>query len=165
MLLRPIVGITVALLCGTAICQEQVNSVSGVPTDVLYHFFFTRVMFLQDQADKVKAQGLDDSTLRHLVLREANLTTQQESALNAIASDWRAQNALLLKSITVLASAGQRGATSPQLQALHAASSHLVLDHLNQLQVAFGAGNFCLLDLYVKRTTKVWGHGIAPSGN
>lgn len=148
-----------------AFCQgPQVNSVTGAPNYVLYDFFFFRVMWLQDQADKVKAQGKDDSQVRHTIQHQAGLTGLQESTLNAIASDWRTNNASILSQIQTIAATGARGPTSPQLQALHSQRQQLVLDHLSQLQTAYGPGSFYMLDLFVRRTTSMSGPGVTPAG-
>lgn len=160
---RILASVTISLFCGSALCQSQVNSVSGVPTYILYHFFFNRVVFLQNEADKLKAQGLNDSDFRHLIQQQAGLTGQQESMLDAIASDWRTNNSALLAEISALAAAGQSGPTSPQLQALHSQLRQIVLDHLAQLQTGFGPGSFYLLDLYVKRTSSISGPGVTPA--
>jgi hypothetical protein len=165
-LLSALIAFLIAFLVGrVALCQGNVNSVSGVPTYVLYHFFFNRVVFLQNQADHLKAQGLDDSQIRHLIQQQAGLTSQQESLLNAIALDWRANNGSLLAQIRTLVAAGQKGPSSPQLQALHALVRQTVLTHVGQLQAGLGGGSFYLLDLYVKRTSNISGPGVTTPGS
>ncbi|MGA3095108.1 MAG: hypothetical protein ABSF25_01535 [Bryobacteraceae bacterium] len=149
-----------------AFCQiPQVNSITGVPDYVLYHFFFNRVMWLQDQADKKQSQGKDGDLPRNLIQQQAGLTNQQASALVAIASDWRVNEAAIRAQVGVIAAAGARLPASPQLQALQAQSHQLVLDHLGQLQTALGPGAFYVLDLYVRRTVNISGPGITPVGN
>jgi hypothetical protein len=164
MLSRVIAVVLLAVLGIPAVCQTPpVNSVSGVPTYVLYNFFFFRVMFLQDQADKLAASGQNDSSIRHLIQRQAGLTAQQESQLNSIASDWRSNDAVILKQIqTIAASAGP---SSPQFQALRSQRQQLLLGHLSQLQTAYGPGSFYLLDLYVKRTSNISGPGVTSGPN
>jgi hypothetical protein len=139
----------------------QVNSVTGVPTDVLYRFFFFRVMWLQDKADSLKAQGMNDSHLRHLLAQQAGLTTQQESQLIAIASDWRTADVTLRSQIQTLASSGAAALNSPQLKTLHLQQQQLVITHLAQVQAAFGPGAFYLLDLFVHRNINVRGPGVS----
>jgi hypothetical protein len=149
-----------------AFCQTtQVNSVTGVPDYILYTFFFNRVMWLQDQAGKVQSQGQDPSQFSTQIEKQAGLTSQQASALVAIASDWRTKNAALLAQIRAAAATGAKLATSPQLQALQSQRHQLVLDHLTQLQTGLGPGAFYVLDLYVRRTTNVSGPGVTPPGN
>jgi len=149
-----------------AFCQTaQVNSITGVPNDVLYHFFFNRVMWLQDQAGKMQSQGVDGSQLSAMIQRQAGLTSQQASALAAIASDWRTNDTANRAQIRAIAATGVRVSASPQLQALEARSQQLVLDHLNQLQTALGPGAFYVLDLYVRRTSNIKGPGVTPAGN
>ena len=163
---RVVPAVLLIALSFPAFCRTSgVNSVTGVPNDVLYHFFFNRVMWLQDQADKMLAQGKGDGAFRDLIRQQAGLTSQQESALNAIAADWRTNDAAILRQIQALAATGARGPTSPQLQALHSQRQQLVLSHLSQLQTAFGAVSFYLLDLFVHRTVKVTGPGVTPAGN
>ena len=82
---RVVPAVLLIALSFPAFCRTSgVNSVTGVPNDVLYHFFFNRVMWLQDQADKMLAQGKGDGAFRDLIRQQAGLTSQQESALNAI---------------------------------------------------------------------------------
>jgi hypothetical protein len=140
-----------------------VNSVTGVPTYVLYNFFFFRVMGLQDQADRVKAKGQDDSAVRHLLQKQAGLTTQQEAQLNSIASDWGTKDASVLGQIQTMAASG--GSASPQFQALRSQRQQLLLDHLSQLQTTYGPGSFYLLDLYVKRNSNISGPGVTNGRN
>jgi hypothetical protein len=130
----------------------------------LYDFFFTRVMWLQDQADKIKGQGNDDSQIRHLIQRQAGLTSQQESTMNTIAADWRTNNASILSQMRALAASGAHASTSPALQALITQRQQLVLDHLGQFQTAYGPGAFYVLDLFVRRTVQVTGPGVTPAG-
>jgi hypothetical protein len=162
---RLIAILCLLLCCSSAPCQSNVNSVTGVPTHVLYHFFFNRVVFLQNQADALRAQGMDDGQLRHLIQQQAGLTSQQESLLNALALDWQTNNNALLAQIRALAAASQKESASPRLQALHAQLRQIVLDHLSQLQTGLGGGNFYLLDLYVKWTSKISGPGVMRTGN
>jgi hypothetical protein len=154
----------IGVLCFGLRALCQVNSVTGAPDYVLYDFFFTRVMWLQDQASKAQSQGKDGSQFSTMIQQQAGLTTQQASTLVAIASDWRTNNAAILGQIQSLAATGARGATSPQLQALHAQRQQLVLGHLSQLQTALGPGPFYLLDLFVRRTTIMSGPGVTPAG-
>jgi hypothetical protein len=166
---RATVATLLAAFVIPAVCQvapgpppSNVNSVTGVPTYVLYRFFFFKVMYLQDLADKQKAKGQDDSFYRHWLQRQAGLTTQQETQLNAIASDWRTNDAAILGQIQQMAAAG--GAASPQFQTLRNQSEQLLLDHLSQLQTGFGPGSFYQLDLYVKRTSNISGPGVTNGG-
>ena len=87
---RVVPAVLLIALSFPAFCRTSgVNSVTGVPNDVLYHFFFNRVMWLQDQADKMLAQGKGDGAFRDLIRQQAGLTSQQESALNAISGKFR----------------------------------------------------------------------------
>jgi len=149
-----------------AFCQVvSVNSITGVPNDVLYRFFFFRVMWLQDQAGKAQAQGGDGSRVGNLIQKQTGLTSQQASALVAVASDWRTNDAAIHAQIVAIAATGARVATAPQLQALEAQGKQLVLGHLSQLQIALGPGAFYVLDLYVRRTSNISGPGVTRAGN
>jgi hypothetical protein len=147
-----------------AFCQTpHINAVSGVPTEVLYHFFFQQVMFLQDQAGKLQAQGKDGSRLGNLIQKQAGLTSQQASTLVAIASDWRTGEAAIHAQIRQVAATGARLSASPQWQALEDQSRQSLLSHLSQLQTALGPGASYVLDLYVRRTSNVSGPGVTPA--
>jgi phosphoheptose isomerase len=49
---------------------------------------------------------LADSFYRHQIQQQASLTNEQESQLNAIASDWRTKNDIVQKQIQSMAAAG-----------------------------------------------------------
>ena len=55
--------------------------------------------------------------------------------------------------------------SSPPFQALRSQSEQLLLDHLSQLQTAYGPGNFNQLDLFVKRTGNISGPGVTNTVN
>jgi hypothetical protein len=144
------------LLAVPAFCQStQVNAVTGVPDDVLYRVFFLRVLWYDGQAG-----GLGPPAMRLVIQQRTGLTSQQAASLTSIAKDWKSTDSGLRSSLYSLVAAGT-SAASPQAQSLAGQAQRNLLDHLAQLQTAFGPASFYLLDLFVRRTTNITVPGAA----
>jgi hypothetical protein len=152
----------VALLAGlasAAFCQgPEVKPMAQVPDYAMYDAFFFRVMALDQQADKLAAQGKDGSFTRSTVQRQASLTIQEESALKAIAADWSAKSLALAKAAQEARAAGN----SQQAQDVQEQRKQMTADHISQIQSAFGPARFRHLDGYVHATSTVRGFVVTP---
>lgn len=133
--------------------QTGGQATSVDPQIVLYHFFFIRAAFLQDQAAKAVASGKDGSGLGQLIQRQAGLTAQEGASVTVIAGDWKSKDTAILSVARPLAGPAA-AANAAQLQQLTAQRLQNIADHLNQLQSALGQARFAVLDYYVHSTVK-----------
>jgi hypothetical protein len=122
----------------------------------LYSQFFFQVVFLEDEANRLKGQGQDDSYIRSTIQRQAGLTGAQGVAVASIALDWQSQDAALLAAARALAATGANSYNSPRMLDLQNQRQAIVLDHINQLQTSLGTAVFQRLDAFV--------HGRFSSG-
>jgi len=143
-----------------AFCQgSQVNSVTGVPDSVIYKLFFRVVLWYDGQAG-----GLGPAAMRSVIQQQAGLTAAEAASLVSVAKDWRSSDSSIEASIQALAATGAP-ANSAQGQGLAAQAGQNVLDHVAQLQGAFGPARFSLLDLYVRRKMQIAGPGATFAGH
>ncbi len=146
-----------------ALCQDpQVQPLAPVPYYVLYDEFLFRVTWLEQVANQLVAQGKDDTWARSSIRRGAQLTSEEEAALKAVAADWRQKSDAMTAANRALLAAHALD-SSPQAQQDRAnLRQQNVLDHVAQLQTAFGPARFKLFDVFVRRTAKVRPPGVAP---
>ena len=134
-------------------------------TDVqlqMYDAFFFRVTWLEEQANKLAAQGKDPGFARSIIQKEAGLTAQEATALKAIAADWKAQKAPIAAAANAMMAAGASAGTSAPLLALRNQRDQMVAAHIDQTRAAFGTSRFPALDSYVKTAPAVSG---GPAGS
>jgi hypothetical protein len=130
MLSRVPVAAFLIVLSLPAYCQSPpANTLTNVPDFVLYDHFLFRVVWLENQANSLKAQGKDDTFMRSWMQTKAGLTSQETASLKAIAADCRNTTSAIVGSIQTLAAAGTSLAASPQAQSLVSQQRQAVLDH------------------------------------
>ena len=162
MLSRLLAAAFVAALSLPAYCQSPpAIQLTAVPDYVLYDHFLSRVMWLESQADNLKAHGKDDSFLRSWMKRNAGLTNQEEAKLKAIAADCHSKTAANAGAVQALAATGATAANS-QVQALLGEQQQTVLSHVGQLQAAFGPTRYAVLDNFVRQTVRILVGPTAP---
>jgi len=160
---RIFVAASLTVLSLPAYCQSPpASSPATPPARVFYDQFMFRVNWLQTQANNLKAQGKDDSFMRSYMQRSAGLTTQQAASLNAIAADCQAQTQALVGQIKALAGTAMTSAISQQVQSLLSQRQQAVIDHMSQLQTAFGAAQYAALDSFVHATVNFGGGSTPP---
>ena len=156
MLLRVPVAAFLTVLSLPAYCQSPpASKLTNVPDFVLYDHFLFRVVWLENQANSLKAQGKDDTFMRSWMQTKAGLSDQETASLKAIATDCRATPSAIVSAVRSLAAAGANFATSQQVQSLASQRRQTVLDHMGQLQTALGPARFAVLDAYVRQTVKI----------
>ena len=156
MLSRVPVAAFLIVLSLPAYCQSPpANTLTNVPDFVLYDHFLFRVVWLENQANSLKAQGKDDRFMRSWMQTKAGLSDQEIASLKAIAADCRNTTSAIVGSIQTLAAAGTSLAASPQAQSLVSQQRQAVLDHIGRLRTAFGPVRFGVLDAYVRDSVKI----------
>jgi hypothetical protein len=147
----------------SAFCQEpQVAPLVQVPYFALYDDFFFYVTWLEDVANRKTAQGKDGAGYRSLVRQRAGLTDGEEATLKALAADWRRKNDALTSAVRALRAAGALDTTTQAQQARAKQYEGNALDHVAQLQAAFGHVRFKLLDVFVRRSAATHAPRGAP---
>jgi hypothetical protein len=165
MLARILVAAFLAALSLPAYCQTpSTNQVTAVPDYVLYDHFLFRVVWLENQANALKAKGKSDTFLRSWMRVNAGLTAQEESNLKAIATDCEAKTSATLSSAKALASTAAGPAGAQQFQALLSQRQQTVADHVGQLQTAFGPSRYVVLDTFIRQTVKFGTNAAIPPG-
>jgi len=153
---RLLVAAFLAVLSLPAYCQSPpATNPTTVPEYVLYDHFLSRVVWFETRANSLKAQGKDDGFLRSWMQQYAGLTSQETANLKAIAADCHAQTSANLSAARAVAAAGAYTAGSQQAQSLASQQQQTVLGHISQLQAAFGAARFAVLDRFVHETVKI----------
>lgn len=149
-------------VCGLALGRPGPDSIhqgrnSG--DEILYRAFFFDVVKTEQTADKLEAMGLSGAKMRARFQGMAALTAQEAAALKAIATDSetavRAQNQQITQVATALHAQYCCGPLPPaqrqQIQQAFLARNQIVLDHVQSLRSALGAGRFQSLDQFVRR--------------
>jgi hypothetical protein len=117
-------------------------------------------MEIESLADRLKAQGKDDTTVRGVIQKDANLSGQEASLLKQVAQQcntaYAAQTAAGTSAVSSLrqqyppvAGAPRPAAVTQQLAALEAQRAAIVAGCMQQLQTGMGHDRFFNLDLYV----------------
>lgn len=125
-----------------------------------FRAFFVEIMAVESLADKLKAQGKDDSTTRTAIQKAAKLTDSEASLLKAVAGqcnpDYDAEAARGRQVVTSLRQQypGTTSVTAPsavtqQLSALAAQRSAVISGCMQQLGAGMGSGRFGILRTYV----------------
>lgn len=162
---RVLVAASLTVLSLPAYCQSPpAKQATTVPDYILYDHFMLRVVWLETQANNLKAQGKDDTFLRSYIKLQAGLTTSEESSLKSISADSQAQTTAIMNSAKALVAAGAIPATSQQVQALLSQRQQIVVNHMSQLQAAFGSARYAVLDAYVRQNVKLGASVSIPAG-
>jgi hypothetical protein len=144
-------------------CQSPpATNLTTVPDSVLYDHFMFRVTWLESQANNLKAEGKNDSSLRSWIQRNAGLTSRETANLKAISADYQTKTSAIVGAVQALATAGTNLASSQQAQSLLSQRQQTVLDHISQLQTAFGPARYAVLDSFVRQTVKIQVGPAAP---
>jgi len=138
------------------------NQTTTVPNYILYDRFLHRVMWYQGIADSLKAQGKNDSFMRSWIRMNAGLTAQEESTLEAIATDCEASTSAAISAAQALIPTAASPGVAQQIQALLSQRQQAVMSHMSQLQTAFGPARYAVLDAFAHRIVK-FGAGAAVS--
>jgi hypothetical protein len=171
MALRAFVAVFLAGIGATALCQPPpklstsstpFQQMATVPDYILWDAFFFRVNWLNDLAGKLEAKGHSGANARSEIARRAHLTSQQQQALNAIAGDYRAASHAIYAQIVALIQSGP-GSNPQQLQNLQNQRMQTALDHMAQVQAAFGNTSFQAFSGYVHGTEVVKAYAAAGS--
>jgi hypothetical protein len=93
-------------------------------------------------ADKIDAKGGNGGWARSQIATKAHLTNQEQQTLNAVAADYRTKNDTILASIIALAAKGVSASNAQQVRDLQNQRKQNALDHIAQLQTAFGNVHF-----------------------
>lgn len=162
---RTLVAVFLTVVSLPAYCQGQpAKQASAVPDYILYDHFLFRVTWLENQANNLKAKGKNDTFVRSWMRVNAGLTAEEESNLKAIAADCEAKTSATLSAAKALASTAASSAGAQQFQALLSQRQQTVLDHMNQLQTAFGPARYAVLDAFVRQTVKFGANAAIPPG-
>jgi hypothetical protein len=95
---------------------------------------------------------------------QATLTAGEESNLNSIAADSQTTTSAIISSINALVSSGANPVTSQQVQALLSQRQQTVLNHMGQLQRAFGPAPYAALDTYIRQSVQFGANAPIPAG-
>lgn len=133
------------------------DSAPPVPDDILYEFFFGYVHTVQRAADRGAAAGVKNAEALHHIKNAAHLTPAEEVALKSITADFEGQFGAIQSKLHTLGEENRNNVPWPdavreQVMALRQQQHQVTMDHIQQLQKAFGANRFQMLDDYVRRT-------------
>lgn len=104
---------------------------------------------MEENANELRAAGKNDNTPRHYIANNAGLNPQEEATLKAIAADYWAKTQAILSAGNALAASGiPKG--DQRYKDLANQRQQIALDHMSQIQTAFGPTRFSKLDRYVR---------------
>ncbi len=134
------------------------------PEHVVYRSFFHHLITLKDRAAEIERNGGNGSGLRGYYSKKADLTGEQGSALDQIASDYEREVAALDAKAKILITAFRaRGLTKhsvtsgtlpplpPELTAMQQQRNSVILRARQKLRTALGEEAFQQLDGFIKR--------------
>jgi hypothetical protein len=161
---RILVAAFLTVLSLPAYCQSPpAMQTTAVPDYVLYDRFLYRVTWFETQANNLKAQGKSDAFMRSWMRLHAGLTTQEETTLKAVAADCEAQTSATMSAARALVAAGANPSTSSQVQALLSQRQQTVQGHMGQLQSAYGALRYAMLDAFARKIVQFGAGPAVPA--
>lgn len=137
---------------------QAITPLYPAPETTGFRFFFIQVMSMESLADRVKAQGKDDTATRAAVQKAAQLTDQEAGLLKQIArqcnTDYEAETARGTGAVNDLRKQAQNGsvsaaAISQQLNTLEAQRAAIIGGCMQQLEIGMGFKRFLALRGYV----------------
>jgi hypothetical protein len=175
-------ALSVPFLCSPPVFGQNAAPVPGrtpsyPPKETAgFRAYFAQIMAIESLADRLKAQGKDDTTARGAIQKDAGLSAQEAGLLKEVAqqcnADYAAQTAVGTSAVNSLrqqyppvAGAPSPPAVTQQLAALEAQRTAIVAGCMQQLQTAMGHVRFGYLDLYVLvRVGRKLKQGSLPPG-
>jgi len=165
MFYRPVVAAWLMVFGLSAYSQSlTVAQSTPVPDYVLYDRFLYRATWFEVQANSLKAQGKDDKFMRSWMRLHGGLSIQEESTLKAVAADCEAATSAAMSSAKALVASGANPTVSSQVQFLLGQRQQAVVNHMGQLQTAFGATRYAVLTAFAHQIVRFGAGPSIPAG-
>jgi hypothetical protein len=161
----------ILLVCVVPVFGQTTTPLYPAPETTGFRFFFVQVMAMESLADRVKAQGKDDTATRAAVQRAAQLTDQEAALLKQVAqqcnADYAAETARGTSAVNNLRTQAQNAsvtaaAVSQQISALEAQRASVIGACMQALETGMGFTRFLVLRGYVGAKVAVKHVDVVP---